>query len=116
MTEDDRTKQDNLIDATSDMIETYRQLIKVKVIEQTSVGASISIVGLLFLALTILVILFAGLGAAWWIGDKLENMKAGFFIVGGIFCLVLVAGLLIANSVIIPSLRNLIIRKIYEQH
>jgi hypothetical protein len=116
MTEEDRTTQDNLIDATSDMLETYRQLVKVKVIEGTSVGASISIVGLMFLAISVLVILFAGLGAAWWIGDKLENMKAGFFIVGGIFCVILVTGLLMANSVIIPSLRNLIIKKIYEHN
>ena len=33
----------------------------------------------------VFILLFLGLGAAWWIGEKLDNMKAGFFIVGGVY-------------------------------
>lgn len=111
----DRSRQDNLVDAASDMFETYRDLIKVRIVEQTSLGASVSILGIVILIIILLILLFAGLGAAWWIGDSLDNMKAGFFIVGGIYTLLLLTGLLTANSFILPNLRNLIIRKIYEQ-
>ncbi|HTE28861.1 MAG TPA: hypothetical protein VK666_00695 [Chryseolinea sp.] len=115
MEEEDRLKQDSLVDAAGDLIETYRNLITMRIVEQTSLGASVSILGIIVLVVTLLILLFAGLGAAWWIGDALHNMKAGFFIVGGFYVLVLIISMLVANSVIIPGLRNLIIRKIYEQ-
>jgi hypothetical protein len=115
MEEEDRLKQDSLVDAAGDLIETYRNLITMRIVEQTSLGASVSILGVIVLLVALLILLFAGLGAAWWIGDALQNMKAGFFIVGGFYALVLIISMLVANSVIIPGLRNLIIRKIYDQ-
>ena len=116
MEEEDRLKQDSLVDAAGDLIETYRNLTKIRIVEHTSLGASISIVGLMSLVVTVLILFFTGIGAAWWIGDSMHNMKAGFFIVGGFYTLVLLLGILMANSVIIPNLRNIIIRKIYEQN
>jgi hypothetical protein len=115
MENDDASKQDNIIDAASDIIETYRNLITVKIVEHTSLGASISIFGILMLCTAVFVLLFTGLGMAWWIGDSLDNMKAGFFIVGGFYTLIFLILLGTANSFLIPTLRNLIIKKIYEQ-
>jgi hypothetical protein len=114
--EADRVKQDSLVDAAGDLLETYRNLTKIRMVEYSSLGASISIFGLLTLVVTVLILLFTGLGAAWWIGDSMDNMKAGFFIVGGFYALLLLLAVLMANSVIIPNLRNIIIRKIYEQN
>ena len=116
MEEEDRVKQDSLVDAAGDLLETYRNLTKIRIVEYTSLGASISIFGLLTLVVTVLVLFFTGLGAAWWIGDSMHNIKAGFFIVGGFYALLLLLGLLMANSVILPGLRNIIIRKIYDQN
>jgi len=113
--EDDASKQENLVDAAGDLIETYRNLITIRVIEHTSLGASVSILGIITLLVVVFVLLFCGVGVAWWIGDSMHNMKAGFFIVGGFYCFILLAILITANSVLIPTLRNLIIRKIYEQ-
>lgn len=112
---EDAERQDSVVDAAGDLIETYRDLITVRIVDHTSMGASISIVGLISLLITVFVLLFAGMGAAWWIGDVMDNMKAGFFIVGGFYTFVLIVVLASAKSVIIPGLRNMIIKKIYEQ-
>ena len=48
-------------------------------------------------------------------GEALENMKAGFFIVGGVYGTILVIILIMAKKILIPGIRNLIIKKIYEQ-
>ena len=115
MEEDDASKQNNLVDAAGDIIETYRSLITVRVVEHTSMGASISILGIISLLIVVFILFFSGLGVAWWIGDSLNNMKAGFFIVGAFYTLVLLLILLTANTYLIPNLRNMIIKKIYEQ-
>jgi hypothetical protein len=111
----DAERQDTVVDAAGDLIETYRDLLTVRIVEHTSMGASISIVGLITLLIIVFVLAFGGLGAAWWIGDTMNNMKAGFFIVGGFYTLILIAVLASAKSFIIPNVRNLIIKKIYEQ-
>ena len=111
----DREHQDGLVDAIGDMVETYRNLVNIRIAEGTAVGGSISIIGILVLVVSVFVLLFAGLGAAWWIGDAMENMKAGFFIVGGFYLFVLIIVLLTADSVILPWIRNIIVRKFYEQ-
>lgn len=111
----DAERQDSIIDAAGDMIETYRDLITVRIVEHTSTGASISIVGIVSLIILVFVLLFSGMGVAWWIGDRMENVKAGFFIVGGFYTLLLIILLATAKSFVIPNIRNIIIRKMYEQ-
>lgn len=115
MEDSDREQQDGIVDAVGDMVETCRKLVNIRLVENAAVGGSVSIVGVLLLIVSVFVFLFTGLGAAWWIGDTMQNMKAGFFIVGGFYMLVLIILLLTASSVILPWLRNIIVRKIYEQ-
>lgn len=115
MENSDRDQQNGVVDAVGDIIETYRSFMNVRIAEGAARSGSVSIFGILVLVISIFVLLFAGLGAAWWIGDAMENMKAGFFIVGGFYLIVLLIFLLTANSTILPWLRNLIVRKIYEQ-
>jgi hypothetical protein len=115
--EDNSNKKptEKLVDAVGDWIETYRNLITVRAVERSSQGASVGILGGLAMVIIVFVLLFIGLGSAWWVGETLENMKAGFFIVGGIFTVILLILLLMAKKVLIPGIRNLIIKKIYEQ-
>jgi len=61
------------------------------------------------------VLLFTGLGSAWWLGEYLQDMKAGFFIIGGLYTLILAILLLTLKRVWLPLVRNIIIRKIYDQ-
>jgi hypothetical protein len=113
--EENKKGQEKLVDTVGDWIETYRNLLGVRIVEHGSMGASVSVLGVLTILVVVFILLFLGLGAAWWIGEKLDNMKAGFFIVGGVYGAVLIVILLMAKKVLIPGIRNLIIKKIYEQ-
>jgi len=113
--EENKNTSETLVGAVSDWIETYRNLITLRVVEHASQGASIGALGALTLLVIIFILFFLGLGSAWWMGEKLENMKAGFFIVGGIYSAVLIVILIMAKKILIPGIRNLIIKKIYEQ-
>ena len=111
----DRKQQDGFVDAVGDIVDTYRKLVNVRIVEGVANGGSISILGILLLVVGVFILLFGGLGAAWWIGEALEDLKLGFFIVGGFYLLLMVVALLMSNSVLLPWLRNIIVRKIYEQ-
>ncbi len=107
---------EKLIGGVPDLIESYRDLISLKLVAHTSLGLSLSILGVLSMMLAVFVLLFTGIGSAWWIGEQLDNMKAGFFIIGGLYTLFLVILLAIGQKIIVPKIRNLIIKKIYEQN
>ena len=113
--EENKKGSEKIVGAVADWVETYRNLLGVKVVEHTSLGASISFVSGLTMLVIVFILLFLGLGAAWWIGEQLDNMKAGFFIVGGVYGAVLIIILAMAKRILIPGIRNLIIKKIYEQ-
>jgi hypothetical protein len=113
--EETNNATEKLVNAVNDWVETYRNLITIRIVEHSSQGASLSIFGILALLVIVFILLFLGLGSAWWIGEKLENMKAGFFIVGGFYAIVLIILLMMAKKLLIPGIRNLIIKKIYEQ-
>jgi hypothetical protein len=104
-----------IVEVAGKMIETYRSLITVNVVERASLGVSWSVVGVLIAILCVFVLLFAGLGSAWWLGERMDNMKAGFFIVGGFYLVLFLVVALTAKSLIIPPLRNLFIKKVYDE-
>jgi uncharacterized membrane protein YqjE len=113
--EENKKGSEKLVGAVADWVETYRHLMGVRIVEHTSLGASVSFLSVLTMVVIVFILLFLGLGAAWWIGEQLDNMKAGFFIVGGVYGAVLIIILAMAKKVLIPGIRNLIIKKIYEQ-
>jgi len=106
---------DTWIDNASELVESYRKLISIRVVEHTSHGISISIIGILVLVVVIFILLFTGLGSAWWLGERLNNMKAGFFIMGGLYLVMLLVIIATSRKVWIPHIRNIIIKIIYEQ-
>jgi hypothetical protein len=114
--EDEKISTDKWLNSITDLIDSYRNLISVKVVEHTSLGISLSIIGILSMIMAVFVLLFAGIGSAWWLGEYLQNMKAGFFIVGGLYALIFTILLLTSPGIWIPRIRNQIIKKIYEQN
>ncbi|HET9054911.1 MAG TPA: phage holin family protein [Cyclobacteriaceae bacterium] len=113
--EEEKKSGEKILDLAGDMIENYRSLVTLKIAEHASLAGSASILGILLLVVAVFVLLFAGLGCAWWLGETLHNMKAGFFIVGAVYTVVLLVLLLIAKKTLLPAIRNLIIKKIYEE-
>jgi hypothetical protein len=105
---------DKVIDTTADLIDTHKELAIIKFIQHSTTTASTVVVGVLGLIFLILILIFSGLGFAWWIGEKMENLKAGFFILTGAYVIILLAIMLSAKKFLLPIIRNKIIEKIYE--
>jgi uncharacterized membrane protein len=113
--EEEKKSGEKILDLAGDMVENYRNLITIKIVEHSSLAGAASILGIFALVITVFILLFAGIGFAWWLGEELRNMKAGFFIVCGIYAILLIILILISKKMLLPSLRNMIIKKIYEQ-
>lgn len=108
-------KPDQWVNNITDLVETYRRLITVQVVQHTSLGISMCVLGILTSILVLFIFLFIGLGFAWWLGEYLNNMKLGFFIIGGVYALIFLIIVLISRNVLMPLIRNYIIKKVYEQ-
>lgn len=113
--EEEKKSGEKILDLAGDMVENYRNLITIKVIEHSSRAGAMSVLGIMLLMLATFVLLFSGIGLAWWLGERMQNMKAGFFIVGGIYSLIFLILMLISKKILLPSLRNTIIKKIYDE-
>lgn len=113
--EENKNTSEKLVDAVGNWIETYRNLITIRVVEHASQGASIGILSIISLLALVFILFFLGLGSAWWVGEALDNMKAGFFIVGAFYLILLIIILAMAKKILLPGIRNIIIKKIYEQ-
>ena len=114
-TEEQEKPTEKLLATAGQMIETYRDLVSLTVVENASMVASVSVVGVVSLVFSCFALLFGALGLAWWIGESMNNMKAGFFIAGSIFLFFLVVVLLLAKNTLMPMIRDMIIKKAYEK-
>ena len=83
---------ETLLSDAGDYLDARTKLWKLRTIEHAAEIYSSLISRLVFVAIYSIVALFAMIGAALWIGEKLGRVWLGFFVIGGIF---LVAGLLI---------------------
>lgn len=115
MMDHENETKDKWLSRATDLIESYRSLIAIRMVEHTSLGISLSIIGVLCLILAVFVLLFTGLGSALWLGEYLKDWKLGFFIVGGFYTLVFTIILLLSPKVLLPRIRNRVIKKMYEQ-
>ena len=106
---------ENLKDNFTGLVDDYRDLLSIKIAEQASKGMSAGLIGGAKLIVILFILLFTGIGSAWWYGEHVGNMKAGFFMVGGLFAAVFLI-LVLAQKALLPRVRNFIIRKMYEQH
>jgi hypothetical protein len=113
-TEGIKEKFENLADQTQDLAETAYKIAILEGTEQVTKVVSTTIVISLLLLLLNFLLLFLGLGVAWWIGDAMHDVKIGFFIVGGFYLLLVILILSLGKKLIIPFFRNMIIKKIYE--
>jgi hypothetical protein len=109
-----KERADDLIEHAGDYIHTYYKLGLLKVTEKSTAAGSAVIAGFLLAILSIFFILFVGLGLAWWIGSMLESIIAGYFIVAGIYLLIMICVLMMRKKIIDPFLRNFLVKKIYE--
>jgi len=105
---------ESVISKATNLAETKVELWKLKAAGKISetVSSLISKIAIVVLAGIALIIL--SLGAAYWIGTRLNNLYYGFFIVGGFYAL---AGLFVyvfRNNLIKGPITNLIIDKVVK--
>ncbi len=106
---------ENVMDNMEDIARNYYDLTVVNAVTKGSkLGASF-VINTIICALGFFVFLFAGFGASYWIGQKLESPMLGFFIVAGFLLLVLIIIVALKGKVIQPWIRNIIIRNIYDR-
>lgn len=109
-----RDKVENVAENVEEIIKDYYRLSIINGVDKGSKLGSSLIVNVLVVALGFFVFLFAGFGASYWIGQALGNTMLGFFIVAGFLLLILILILVLKSKVIIPFLRNIIIKNIYD--
>lgn len=105
---------EKLVKHVGGYVETYTQLAIVNVTQKATGVISLGVVILVSCFLSLFILFFAGLGTAWWLGDLLNNRVAGYFIVGGVFALIMIILFFIRKAVIYPFVRNMIVSKVYE--
>lgn len=109
-----RDKVENVAENVEGIVKDYYKLSVLNAVDKGSKLGSLFIVNLLVAALGFFVFLFLGIGAGFWIGAALESNTLGFFIVAGFLLLLLVLILLLKGKTIVPLLRNIIIKNLYD--
>ena len=109
-----KDKADELLEHAGDYAETYYKLGLLKLTEKSTNAGSAIIATLLVVVLGIFFLLFLGMGLSWWIGSLLDSIMAGYFIVAGIYLVIIFCVVMMRKKIIDPFFRNFLVRKIYE--
>ncbi len=109
-----KDKVENIAGNVEGIPKDYYDLSVLNAVDKGSKLGSLFIVNLVLGALIFFSFLFAGLGVSYWIGQALGNIVYGFFIVAGFLLLIFITIVIMKSKVIVPFLRNLIIKNIYD--
>ena len=104
----------DLLEHVTDYLENYYQLITVNV-AQKGVNLASGIINAVILA--ILGLFAFGLisfGIGWWLGNLVNSRAGGFFLMEGIYIVIMAAVIVMRKKIILPFLRDLLTKKIYE--
>jgi len=112
--EEMKTTAENLTDHLSDYVETYLKLGVVNATQKATGVATVTFTATLLSFFCLFVLFFAGLGVAVWLGESWGDMKAGYFTVAGFYVLCALLFVALRKKLILPYVRDHIIRKVYE--
>ena len=113
--EDLKTKAAQLKDHVGEYAKTAIELAKAKATKGASNAAAGAVIGVTAVLLIFFFAIFLFTGIAWWLGGLLNSPALGFFCVAGFFLLLLILIFALRKKVIVPIIRNAIIRKVYEE-
>lgn len=114
-TRDIKEKADDLLNHAGDYADSFIKLNVLRAAKKvTNLGAGL-VSAVSAMVMGMLVLIFGGFALGWWLGDITENRALGFLLVAVFYLLLL--GLIAAfrRKLIFPYVRNMLIRKIYEQ-
>lgn len=113
--QDLKEKASDLIEHVEDIAETYYKLAVVNVAQKTSNIASITLVMVLSGILGMMILCFLGIALSWWLGDLIGSRAGGFLLGAAFFILILGILWALRKNLLFPTIRNTIIKKVYEQ-
>lgn len=103
-----------LTDDVSELLDLYYRLAVVTATEKASNAAAVSITVIIILFLMMFMLLFAGIGIGWYLGERMNNMFAGYGIVALIFLVLVSITIAFRKTFLHNFIRNTIIKKVYE--
>ncbi|WP_026451839.1 hypothetical protein [Aequorivita capsosiphonis] len=84
---------------------------------KSAMKGSVSLVNLLvFGSLSLFVMLFISVGAAFWLGTFFEHSYVGFFIIGGFYGILLICMFIFGKNLIEMSLLKKFSSLLYDEH
>lgn len=108
------TKASNLVNHVQDIAQTYYDLARINVAQAGSKAISRAINFFLLAGLVLCVLLLAGIGLSMYLGILLKNAAAGYFLAASIYLVLVIALYLLRRNIVLPFIRNIIVRKIYD--
>jgi hypothetical protein len=109
-----KTKARILVESISEYVQIYLKLGAVNATQKATSVATVVLTIIILSVFLLFILFFTGIGAAIWIGDSWNNIKAGYFTVAGFYALLLLLFLSLRKKMIFPYMRDHIIRKVYE--
>jgi len=105
----------DIINHAGDYAETFYKLSLVRASKKVSDVGSAMVNSILIFFISLCILLFASMAAAWWLGNVLNSPALGFLLVASFYLLLVFVLILMRKKIITPFIRNLFIRKIYEE-
>ena len=105
----------DIINHTQDYLETFYKLSIVRATKKASNIASGVVNSILLVIISLCILLFLSMAAAWWIGQQLNNPALGFLSVAGFYIVLVIVLIALRKTVISPFIKNSLIKKIYEE-
>ncbi len=110
------TKLEEFVRHSRDLGETAIRLAKLRAAEKTAAVSASLVFRVITAGLAFMVFLFGSTAAALWLGDLFGSRATGFLVVGGFYLFMLGVLLLLKKTVILPYLRDRVVRSIYSQN
>ena len=105
-----KNKLDELIEHVENYADTQQALIKLTIVEKTSVGASLALSGIIIGSLLMLVFLFGSIALAFYLSSLFEKNYTGFLIVAAIYFVLAMLLILFRNSLLKTPITNAFIK------
>src|SRR5687767_4891079 len=109
------TKAANLANHVQEIAQTYYDLARINVAQAGAKAVARAFLFFLLAGLVLCILLLVGIGLSLFLGNLLNDAAAGYFIVAGIYLVLVLFFYLLRKQIIFPFIRNFIVRKIYDQ-
>jgi hypothetical protein len=104
-------KIENLLEHVKDYAETKVKLVELEMQDKVAETVSSLVSAIIIGMLSLLVVLFVSLGAAWQLGQYFKNTSIGFYIVAGFYLLVGIVIYAFRNQLLKTPMANFLIQK-----